>query len=49
MYGVHYGKYAGRIVARTQVGGGGETLAALLLGAGLAREYDGGKRAGWCS
>ncbi len=46
LYAVHYGKYAGRIVAQVHVGGG--DLAALLLGAGLAREYDGGKRMGWC-
>ena len=47
LYGIHYGKYAGRIVARVQLGGG-ETLAMLLLSAGLAHEYDGGKRDGWC-
>ena len=46
LYAVHYGKYAGRIVAQVHVGAG--DLATLLLGAGLAREYDGGKRMGWC-
>ena len=46
LHGVHYGKYAGRIVAHVHLGGG-ESLASLLLAAGLAREYDGGKRMGW--
>lgn len=44
---IEYGKYAGRVVARllTQ---DGEDIAAALLAAGLARTYDGRRRASWC-
>ncbi len=44
---IEYGKYAGRVVARllTQ---DGEDIAAALLKAGLARAYDGRRRASWC-
>ena len=44
---IAYGKYAGRVVAdvTTPEGVG---LAGLLIAAGLARAYDGGRRAGWC-
>jgi len=44
---VRYGKYAGRVVARV-VAPGGADVAAALLDAGLARPYDGRRRAGWC-
>ncbi len=40
LYGVHYGKCAGRIVAKSM----SEAARASLLDAGFAREYDGGKR-----
>ena len=43
---VHLGKYAGRVVADVEING--QNLADLLVAAGLARRYDGGKRAGWC-
>lgn len=44
-------KYAGRIVAEVTVMRDGKrlSLAAELLKAGLARAYDGGRRAAWCS
>jgi len=40
------GKYAGRVVADAISGAG--TLGEILISEGLARPYDGGKRAGWC-
>jgi Staphylococcal nuclease homologue len=39
-------KYGGRIDADVWIDG--ERLADQLITAGLARRYDGGKRAGWC-
>ena len=44
---VHYGKYAGRVVADVETAAG-EDLGALLIAAGLGRPYDGGARASWC-
>ena len=44
---IHYGKYAGRVLARVETSDG-EDLNTLLLEAGLARVYDGGKRRSWC-
>lgn len=44
---VHYGKYAGRVVARVAEAGGGDVAEALIV-AGLARTYDGGGRRDWC-
>ena len=43
---VRLGKYAGRVVA--DVWAGDRDLAALIIAAGLGREYHGGARAGWC-
>ena len=43
---VKRGKYAGRVVAHVLADD--ESLAGVLLRAGVAREYDGGKREGWC-
>lgn len=40
-------KYGGRVVAAIE-GPDGRDLAAALLAAGLARPYDGGRKAGWC-
>jgi len=40
------GKYAGRVVADVVSGEG--SLAELMIKEGLARPYDGGKRASWC-
>ncbi len=40
-------KYGGRVVADVAAPGG-QPLAAALVDAGLARPYDGGRRAGWC-
>ena len=45
--GIKRGKYAGRVVARVTTEGG-DDLAALLIGQGLGRPYDGGAREGWC-
>lgn len=39
-------KYGGRVLATVLING--QDLAALLIGAGKGRAYDGGKRAGWC-
>ena len=40
-------KYGGRVVADI-ADGSGRPLADALVDAGLARPYDGGRRAGWC-
>lgn len=45
---IHYGKYAGRVVANLTLGSG-EDLSQLLLAHGHARPYDGRARAGWCA
>ncbi len=47
LHHIRYGKYAGRVLARVETSHG-EDLNALLLEAGLARAYDGGKRRSWC-
>lgn len=44
---IHYGKYAGRVLARVE-NGDGEDLARAMLAAGLARPYVGGPRKSWC-
>lgn len=44
---VEPGKYAGRVVADLVIDG--VHVAELLIAEGLARPYDGGKRAGWCA
>ncbi len=44
---VTLGKYAGRIIADVALADG-RSLAALLITEGLGREYDGGRRKGWC-
>lgn len=44
---VRFGKYAGRVVARVELEDG-QDLSTMLLRAGLARAYDGRKRADWC-
>jgi len=41
------GKYAGRIIADAALADG-RSLAALVIAEGLGREYDGGRREGWC-
>lgn len=41
-------KYGGRILARA-AGEDGRDLGALLAAYGLARPYDGGRRASWCA
>jgi endonuclease YncB( thermonuclease family) len=40
-------KYGGRVVADVAAADG-QPLAEALVGAGLARRYDGGRRDGWC-
>ena len=40
-------KYFGRVVADVENATGGN-LAAMMLGSGLARAYDGGQRGDWC-
>lgn len=45
---VHYGKYAGRVVARAVLPSG-EDISQSLISAGLARPYDGRARGGWCA
>ncbi len=44
---VRLGKFAGRVVARVELDDG-QDLSVMLLRAGLARPYDGRKRADWC-
>ena len=44
---VTLGKYGGRIIADVLLADG-RSLAALLIAEGLGREYDGGRREGWC-
>ena len=43
---IDWDKYGGRIDADVAIDG--RSLADMLVGAGLARRYDGGKRKGWC-
>ncbi len=47
LHDISFGKYAGRVIARVTTAGGAD-LAGALIGAGLARVYDGGARADWC-
>ncbi len=44
---IHYGNYAGRVVARVRTPDGGDFSTALVE-AGLGRAYEGGRRASWC-
>lgn len=44
---IRYGKYAGRVLARVETLDGTD-LGQRLIAAGLARPYDGGRRASWC-
>lgn len=44
---VHYGKYAGRVVARVLTEDGRD-VAAILLAEKLVRAYAGGRRESWC-
>lgn len=47
LVGVHYGTYAGRVLATTK-NKGGDTLSAALLSENLAKPYR-GRRAKWCA
>jgi endonuclease YncB( thermonuclease family) len=44
---VHYGKFAGRVMARVR-NAAGEDLSQALVTAKHARFYEGGRREGWC-
>ena len=49
---VRLGKYAGRVLARVmfqQADGSRADLSKVLLDAGFARPYDGGRKADWCA
>jgi endonuclease YncB( thermonuclease family) len=46
VFDIRYGKFAGRVVARVEVGG--RDIGRTLLAEGLARPYSGGRRTGWC-
>lgn len=48
LHDIHYGKYAGRVVAKVTTPAGMD-LGARLVADSLARRYDGGRRAAWCS
>lgn len=48
LHDIEYGKYAGRVLARVE-SMAGEDAATVLLAAGLARAYPGGKRRPWCT
>ena len=41
-----WGKWGGRVIADVLIDG--RDLAGALIGAGLARRYDGGRRGSWC-
>jgi len=43
---IHYGKWAGRVVAEVEAGD--SSLSEGLIATGLGRAYHGGKRRGWC-
>ncbi|MBK8159807.1 MAG: thermonuclease family protein [Rhodospirillaceae bacterium] len=43
---IGWDKYGGRLDAIVTIDG--QSLGAILISAGLARAYDGGKRMGWC-
>ena len=45
---IRNGKFAGRVLARVESAAGLD-LGRALLAAGLARAYDGGRRAPWCA
>ncbi|MBI1362388.1 MAG: hypothetical protein GC134_00195 [Proteobacteria bacterium] len=45
---IRHDKYAGRVLADAYTTDG-QSLADLLIAAGLARPYDGGKREPWCT
>ncbi len=47
LHNIHYGKYAGRVVADVYTSDN-EKLSDLLYSQDLARHYTGGKRASWC-
>ena len=44
---IHFGKFAGRVVARVEATDGTD-VAGVLLGAGLGRPYNGKRRDSWC-
>lgn len=46
LFNIRPDKYGGRVLADVRMAGG--DLSERLLKAGLARPYDGGRRAGWC-
>lgn len=46
LHNIHYGKYAGRVVASVSVDGADVSTGLIL--AGLGRAYNGGKRKSWC-
>ena len=48
LHDVRLGKYAGRVIARV-VTADGSDLGAALLAAGLAHDYDGGRKRRWCT
>lgn len=48
LHDIENGKYAGRVLARVETADG-QDLARLLLAAGLAQPYHGGRRASWCA
>ena len=47
LWDVRYDKFGGRVLARVETGAGAD-LGSLMIGAGLGRAYDGGKRKPWC-
>lgn len=48
LYDVVHDKYGGRVRARVTLADGTD-LAQAMIGTGLARDYDGGKRQPWCA
>ena len=48
LFDVRHGKYGGRVIARVRLDDGRD-LGVVLMAAGLARAYAGGRRTTWCS
>jgi endonuclease YncB( thermonuclease family) len=47
LHDIRNGKYAGRVVARVTASNGAD-IGVALIAQGVARRYDGRRRAGWC-
>jgi len=48
LYDIHYGKYAGRVIAGARKLEDGQDIAGLMLKSMMAKAYTGGTRTSWC-